>query len=54
MISRFERIVNQIYTFFSKSATHAAGLREIQKVMNEPKLKLKRAAETVGSPMKVQ
>ncbi len=46
MISTFERIVNQIYTFFSKSTTQAAGLCEMQKVMNEPKLKLKRAAET--------
>ena len=47
MVSRFERIVNQIYTFFSKSTTRAAELREMQRVMNEPKLKLKRAAETL-------
>ena len=26
MVSRFERIINQIYTFFSKSTTHAAEL----------------------------
>ena len=46
MVARFERIVNQIYTYFAKSSTHAAELQEMQRVMNEPKLKLKRAAET--------
>ena len=46
MVLRFEQIVHQIYTFFSKSTTHAAELREMQRVMNEPKLKLKQAVET--------
>jgi len=46
MVARFEQIVKQIYTYFAKSSTHAAELQEMQRVMNEPKLKLKRAAET--------
>ena len=48
LVSRFERVVNQIYTF-SKSTTHAAELREMQQVLNEPKSKLKRAMETLFS-----
>jgi len=46
MVARFERIVNQIYTYFAKSSTHVAELQEMQRVMNESKLKLKRVAET--------
>ena len=48
MVSRFERIVNQIYTHSLPKVytTHAAELKEMQRVLNEPKLKLKRAAET--------
>ena len=55
MVSRFERIVNQIYTFFAKSTTHAAELKEMQRVLNEPKLKLKRACRnTLAIPMRVR
>ena len=38
--------MNQIYTFFAKSIMHVAELKEMQQVLNEPKLKLKQAAET--------
>ena len=38
--------MNMIYTFLTKSITLAAELKEMQRVLNEPKLKLKRAAET--------
>ena len=46
MASRIEQIVNQIYTFFAKSIMHVAELKEMQQVLNEPKLNLKQAAET--------
>ena len=43
---RFERLINQMYTFFSHSTARSQKLMEIQKVLNEPKLKLKRAIDT--------
>ena len=33
---RFERLVSQVYTFFSRSAVHTAQLSEIQRAMNHP------------------
>ena len=45
-VTHFEKILNQIYTFFSKSAVQTAKLKEIQTVLNEPHLKLQRATDT--------
>ncbi|XP_011409071.1 PREDICTED: zinc finger protein 862-like, partial [Amphimedon queenslandica] len=44
--ARFERILNQVYSFFSRSAVHTAELVEIQRMMDHPKLKLKKPSET--------
>ena len=43
---RFKKIINQIYTFVSKSSVRTAKLKEIQKVLEKPQLKLQRATET--------
>ena len=44
--ARFEKIVNQVYTFFSRSAVHTAELLDMQRVLDHPKLKLKKPSET--------
>ena len=46
MIQRFQRILNQIYVFFSRSSVRTAELSEMQRVLNEPQLKLQRPTET--------
>lgn len=46
MIQRFQRILNQIYVFFSRSSVRTAELSEMQRVLNEPHLKLQRPTET--------
>ena len=43
---RFEKILCQVYTFFSRSAVHSAELREVQRVLHHPELHLKRPADT--------
>ena len=42
----FEKVLNQVYTFFSRSAVHTAELQDMQRVLDHPKLKLKKASET--------
>ena len=39
---RFERILTQTYTFFSRSSVHSAELAEMQSVLNHPQLRLQR------------
>ena len=46
MIQRFQRILNQIYVFFSRSSVRTTELSEMQRVLNEPHLKLQRPTET--------
>lgn len=46
MIQRFQRILNQIYVFFSRSSVRTAELSEMQRVLNEPHLKLQHPTET--------
>ena len=36
---RFERLINQIYKFFSHSTARSQKLKDIQKLLNEPELK---------------
>lgn len=43
---RFESMVNQVYTFFSRSTVRTAELVEMQSVLDYPKLKLKKPSET--------
>lgn len=42
----FEKIVNQVYTFFSRSTVRTAELLEMQRVKDHPTLKLKRPSDT--------
>ena len=46
VVQRFQRVLNQIYVFFSRSSVRTAELSEMQKVLNEPHLKLQRPTET--------
>ena len=46
MIQRFQRILNQIYVFFSRSTVRTSELCEMQKALSEPHLKLQRPTET--------
>ena len=43
---RFERILNQVFVFFSRSSVHSAELAEMQTVLNHPHLHLQRATIT--------
>ena len=43
---RFEKILNQTYTFSSRSSVRTAELQEMQTVLEEPHLKLQRPTET--------
>ena len=45
-VKRFEEILNQTYTFFSRSSVRTAELQEMQTVLEEPHLKLQRPTET--------
>ena len=45
-LNRFEKLLNQIYSFFSRSAVHTAELIEMQCILDHPQLKLKKACET--------
>ena len=44
--NRFEKVVNQIYTFFSRSAVRTAELIEMQRVLDHPQVKLKKPSDT--------
>ena len=46
LVKRFEKILNQTYTFFSRSSVRTAELREMQTVLEKPHLKLQRPTET--------
>ena len=46
MVQRFQRILNQIYVFFSWSTVRTSELREVQKTLDEPQLKLIHPTET--------
>ena len=46
IVSRFQSIINEIYSFFSRSTVHTSQLREIEKAINDPQLKMTRATET--------
>ena len=45
-MARFERILSQIFVFFSRSTTRTSTLNEMEKVLNEPQIKLQRPTET--------
>lgn len=47
-IKKFKVILGQLYRFYSYSGVHMAGLKEIQDVLNDPRLKL---TMYTGSPM---
>lgn len=51
MVQRFQRILNLIYVFFSRSSVRTAELSEMQKALNEPHLKLQQQG---GSRIKMQ
>ena len=42
---RFEKSLNQLYTFFSRSSVHTAELREMQSLLDHPQLKLQRSTD---------
>ena len=47
LVSRFQSLLNdEIYSFFSRSTVHTRHLKEVDKAMNDPQLKLTRATET--------
>ena len=47
MVQRFQQILNQIYVFLSRSTcTYTSELREVQKTLDEPQLKLIHPTET--------
>ena len=46
LVSRFQSLLNEIYSFFSRSTVHTQHLKEVEKAMNDPQLKLTRATET--------
>ena len=46
MIQRFQKVLNQIYVHFSRSTVRTAELVEMQKILDEPQLKLQRPTET--------
>ena len=46
LVSRFQSLLNEIYSFFSRSTVHTQHLKEVEKGMNDPQLKLTRATET--------
>ena len=46
IVSRFQSIINEIYSFFSPNTIHTRELREIEKAINDPQLKMTRATET--------
>ena len=46
LVSHFQALINQIYSFFSRSSVHTQNLKEIEKAVNDPQLKMSRATET--------
>ena len=44
--ARFEKILSQVYTFFSRSSVHTAQLVEMQTVLNHPQLRLQKPTVT--------
>ena len=46
LVSKFQSSINQIYKYFSRSAVHTQQLREIEKAINDPLLKMTRATDT--------
>ena len=46
LIQRFQKILNQIYVYFSRSSVCSSELVEMQKFLDEPQLKLQRPTET--------
>ena len=46
LVYRFQSLLNEIYSFFSQRTVHTQHLKEVEKAMNDPRLKLTRATET--------
>ena len=46
LVSRFQKITNEIYTFFSRSSVRSEALKEMEKALNDPQLKMTRATGT--------
>lgn len=46
LVSSFQSLINEIYAFFSRSTVHTQHLREIEKAINDPLLKMTRATDT--------
>ena len=46
LVSHFQSLLNEIYSFFSRSTVHTQQLKEVENVINDPQLKLTRATET--------
>ena len=46
LVSKFQSLINEIYAFFSRSTVHTQHLREIEKAINDPLLKMTRATNT--------
>ena len=46
LVSRFQSLFNEIYSFFSRSTVHTQQVKEVENVINDPHLKLTRATET--------
>ena len=44
--NRFEKLLSQIHSFFSRSTVHTAELTKMQHVLDHPTLKLQRPTET--------
>ena len=45
-INRFQKVLNQLYVFFSRSSIRSNDLKEMEKVLNMPAIKLKQPTET--------
>ena len=43
---KFEKSLNQVYTFFSRSSARTAELKEMQSLLDHPQLKLQRSTDT--------
>ena len=46
LVSQFQTLINQIYSFFPRNTVHTQHLKEIEKAVNDPQLKMSRATET--------
>lgn len=44
-IAQFERVITQIFSFFSRSTVRLSALKEMEKIFNEPQIKLQRPTD---------